>query len=110
MGACNPYRYKSNEEVQTSGLKFQEALQDNVYRLIYRVEKLNESMVYFLWNYDKLEPQDEQYYIKRIISLKNDMKSQKFINQLYPPALYTANLLIEKQKWINAWNKGGNNF
>jgi hypothetical protein len=48
--------------------------------MVYTVNPLPESMFSFVWNYDKLSPEDEKYYIKRILESEND-KRGKIINQ-----------------------------
>lgn len=52
--------------MNTTGLR-NKNLEREVQNLVYRVSPMPESMFYFVWNYDKLDENDELFYIQKII-------------------------------------------
>ena len=63
IGACNPYKMKSNKDTLSAGVKQEKQLHSSKRKLIYLVEPLHESMLCLTWNYDTLSVDDEFVYI-----------------------------------------------
>lgn len=73
IAACNPYKSKEFYDTQMAGIDPYEVEGIKFHRkkdqsnLVYNVWPLPESIFSFLWNYDTLQPQDEKYYIKKML-------------------------------------------
>ena len=63
IGACNPYR-KRNESIERCGLTREDDEDD---QLVYKVEELPQSLLYYVFSFGSLEDNDEKKYIKSII-------------------------------------------
>ncbi|XP_060594281.1 uncharacterized protein LOC132748683 [Ruditapes philippinarum] len=66
MGACNPYRLRSVDAIQTAGLAGK-VKTDDLSKLVYRVLPLPEMTVDYVWDFGSLSEQDEMKYIKRMV-------------------------------------------
>ncbi len=66
IGACNPYR-KKKENKNICGLPYQN-VDDNEVQLVYLVNILPQSLMYYVFNFGKLEKKNEDQYISSIIS------------------------------------------
>ena len=64
IGACNPYR-KKREDKNICGLTYQN---DNEVQLVYLVNILPQSLMYYVFNFGSLEKKNEDQYISSIIS------------------------------------------
>ena len=65
IGACNPYR-KKQENKNICGLTYQN--DDNKVQLVYLVNILPQSLMYYVFNFGSLGKEDEDRYILSIIS------------------------------------------
>ena len=63
IGACNPYR-EERKEKKKCGLEYP----DNKTKLVYLVNQLPQSLMYYIFNFGSLDPKDEDKYISSIIS------------------------------------------
>ena len=83
MGACNPYKLRTECEVSTAGLT-EKVKTDDLSKLVYRVLPLPERMVDYVWDFGSLSPTDEALYIERMIDnifpSRNDF--QKLLREL----------------------------
>ena len=66
IGACNPYR-KKKENKNICGLTYQND-NDNEVPLVYLVNILPQSLMYYVFNFGSLEKEKEKQYISSIIS------------------------------------------
>lgn len=66
LGACNPYRLRSDKSILTSGLQGK-IKTDHLSKLVYRVKPLPETMIDYVWDYGTLQKNDEESYIKRMV-------------------------------------------
>eukprot|EP00828_Plagiopyla_frontata_P015915 TRINITY_DN2064_c0_g1_i6.p1 TRINITY_DN2064_c0_g1~~TRINITY_DN2064_c0_g1_i6.p1 ORF type:complete len:398 (+),score=58.60 TRINITY_DN2064_c0_g1_i6:1099-2292(+) len=104
IAACNPYKLKkNNEHTYTQGLKHKKKVA--LSNLVYTVYPLPQSMYYFVWNYNRLNLDDEKLYVQRIIELKVAKKYQKYemqeplFNQYEIQDLIT-NCVFESQQFV----------
>ena len=92
MAACNPYRIRPSEQIETAGLS-DKFVVDEYSKLVYRVHPLPETMIDYVWDYGSLHASDEQAYIARMVEtlFKNQhlnllvsllTASQAFIRQI----------------------------
>ena len=65
MGACNPYKLRSQKAITTAGLKGK-VNSDELSKLVYRVLPLPEMLVDFVWDFGCLKENDERLYILRM--------------------------------------------
>ena len=66
MGACNPYKLRTEAAVSTAGLT-EKVKTDDLSKLVYRVLPLPERMVDYVWDFGSLSDSDEAVYIGRMI-------------------------------------------
>jgi energy-coupling factor transporter ATP-binding protein EcfA2 len=66
IGACNPYR-KKKENKNICGLTYKND-DDNGAKLVYLVNILPQSLMYYVFNFGSLEKENEDQYISSIIS------------------------------------------
>lgn len=66
MGACNPYKLRTESAVSTAGLT-EKVKSDELSKLVYRVLPLPERMVDYVWDFGSLSDEDEAVYIRRMI-------------------------------------------
>jgi len=66
IGACNPYR-KKKENKNICGLTYKND-DDNEEKLVYLVNILPQSLMYYVFNFGSLEKENENQYISSIIS------------------------------------------
>ena len=63
IGACNPYRKRKGNK-EKCGLSFSD---DNDNELVYLVEPLPQSLLYYVFSFGSIDDEDEKKYIKSII-------------------------------------------
>jgi len=63
IGACNPYRKRQGDK-EKCGLSFSD---DNEDELVYLVNPLPQSLLYYVFSFGSIGPEDEKLYIKSII-------------------------------------------
>ncbi|KAL4499723.1 hypothetical protein ABPG72_017263 [Tetrahymena utriculariae] len=87
IAAINPYKLKSEQQKQMIDIQIHGGIKKEMVKKIkntdleYSVEPIPESMYNFLWNFDKLQQEDEKKYIYQILKIKYSLKSQK--KQMY---------------------------
>ena len=80
IGACNPYR-KRKVNKEKCGLSFSE---DNENELVYLVKPLPQSLLYYVFSFGSLDPEDEKKYIYSIIErLFSKEKEELKLSQNY---------------------------
>ena len=60
IGACNPYRKRQGNK-EKCGLSFSD---DNEDELVYLVNPLPQSLLYYVFSFGSIGPEDEKLYIK----------------------------------------------
>ena len=76
LGACNPYR-KRNLKIENYGLNIN-IKKENETKLVYVVEPLPQSLLYYVFCFGELKEDDEKIYIKSIIEKLFDKNETKF--------------------------------
>lgn len=66
IGACNPYRYAKEDKIKL-GLQHPNE-EDEKNKLVYLVNPLPQSLLYYVFNFGYLEENDEKKYISKIIN------------------------------------------
>ncbi|XP_052068616.1 uncharacterized protein LOC127707898 [Mytilus californianus] len=66
LAACNPYRLRQEEEILTTGLQGKIG-NDELSRLVYRVNPLPEALIDYVWDYGSLSEEDEKSYITKMV-------------------------------------------
>ena len=105
IGACNPYR-KKKKGVNICGLTYP----NNDNELVYLVNVLPQSLMYYVFNFGSLEPENENLYISSIISdtivdkkLKEATKNiisecHKFLRENFDPSVVSLRELTRFKK------------
>ena len=102
IGACNPYRKKENEkEIESIGLIKKESKFSN---LVYTVNPLTHSQLYYVLNFGTLNIEDEKKYIENIAEyeLIKIINNKELLNIIYP---FFVKSFIFSQEYIR--NKNG---
>ena len=81
MAACNPYRIRPSEHIETAGLSGKSTV-DEYSKLVYRVHPLPETMIDYVWDYGSLDASDEQAYIARMVEALFDNQYQSLLVSL----------------------------
>ena len=76
IGACNPYR-KRKESIERCGLT-REYDEDD--QLVYKVEQLPQSLLYYVFSFGSLKDEDEKKYIKSIIEKLFEKEEEKLLD------------------------------
>ena len=76
IGACNPYR-KRNGNIERCGLTRED---DDDDQLVYKVEQLPQSLLYYVFSFGSLKDEDEKKYIKSIIEKLFDKEEEKLLD------------------------------
>ena len=76
IGACNPYR-KRKENIERCGLTRED---DDDDKLVYKVEQLPQSLLYYVFSFGSLKDEDEKKYIKSIIEKLFDKEEEKLLD------------------------------
>ncbi|KAL4476130.1 hypothetical protein ABPG74_009863 [Tetrahymena malaccensis] len=83
IAAINPYKLKSEQQKKMIDIQIHGGIKRDMVNKIkntdleYSVEPIPESMYNFIWNFDKLQQEDEKKYIYQILKIKYGMKSKK---------------------------------
>ena len=75
IGACNPYRKRPERMIELNDLTREEEDQ-----LIYKVEQLPESLLYYVLNFYSIRDEDLKKYIKNIIQKLFNEKEEKYLD------------------------------
>ena len=73
VGACNPYR-KRKELIERCGLTREDDEDD---QLVYKVEQLPQSLLYYVFSFGSLSDKDEKKYIRSIIQILFNQNEEK---------------------------------
>ena len=91
IGACNPYRYKKLTE-ENFGLIREDDKEDG---LVYKVEKLPFSLLYYVFSFGSINEEDEKKYIYSIIE-KLFKKYEKKLHELTTEAISKSHIFLRE--------------
>jgi len=92
IGACNPYRrIKGNKE--KCGLSFPD---DDENDLVYLVNPLPQSLLYYVFSFGALDEKDEEKYIYNIIANLFDEKEEKSLHKMTTKAISKCHIYLRK--------------
>ena len=91
FGACNPYR-KRKLTAEKCGLIRED---DNEEELVYKVEQLPQSLLYYVFNFGSIYNKDEKKYIKSIIQ-KIFKKDEEELYKLTTEAISKCHIFLRK--------------
>ena len=112
LGACNPYRLREKGKVKC-GLSHPD---DKYDELVYLVKLLPQSLMYYVFNFGSINPEDEAKYISSIISkhfkkneednLKEETKNiisecHKFLRTKFDPSTVSLREISRFSKCLN---------
>jgi hypothetical protein len=89
FAACNPYRIRKNS-ISNVGIKPKNIRFEEQSRLVYEVKPLPDQILDYVWDYGRLQPDDEKIYIQIMVNEQLDI--------LGDPIL--ADLLFASQEFI----------
>ena len=100
IGACNPYRKKEKEKIENTGLIKKESRNSN---LVYTVNPLTHSQLYYVLNFGILNIEDEKKYVESIseYELAKIIDNKKLLEIIYP---FFVNSFIFSQQYIREKN------
>ena len=85
IGACNPYR-RRNENTEKSGLRRDDEVDDDD-ELVYLVQPLPQSLLYYVFSFGPIIEEDEKKYIFSIIE-KLFTKEEKELHEITTDAIF----------------------
>jgi len=91
IGACNPYR-KRKELIERCGLTREDDEDD---QLVYKVEQLPQSLLYYVFSFGSLRDEDEKKYIRSIIQ-KLFTKEEEKLRDLTTEAISKCHIFLRK--------------
>ena len=91
IGACNPYRKRKGNK-EKCGLTFSEDI-DN--ELVYLVEPLPQSVLYYVFSFGSINIDDEKKYIYSIIE-KLFTKEEKYLHEITRDAISQCHIYLRK--------------
>ncbi|EAR87839.2 hypothetical protein TTHERM_00006030 (macronuclear) [Tetrahymena thermophila SB210] len=89
IAAINPYKLKSEQQKKMIDIQIHGGIKRDMVKKIkntdleYSVEPIPESMYNFIWNFDKLQLEDEKKYISQILKIKYSQKQNKQIYKIF---------------------------
>ena len=89
IGACNPYRKRKGNK-EKFGLSISD---DNDNELVYLVQPLPQSLLYYVFSFGSIDDNDEKVYIDNIIE-KLFTKDEKNLNEI------TSDAILECHKYL----------
>jgi len=89
IGACNPYR-KRKEFIERCGLTREDDEDD---QLVYKVEQLPQSLLYYVFSFGSLKDNDEKKYIKSIIQ-ELFIKEEEKLHELTAEAISKCHIFL----------------
>ena len=92
IGACNPYRYRK-QNIERCGLMRED--DEDSEQLVYKVEKLPESLLYYVFSFGSLQEEDEKKYIKSIIQILFTEEEEK-LHDLTTEAISMCHIFLRK--------------
>ena len=78
IGACNPYRLREKEK-EKCGLTRPDEEDDDSNKLVYYVQPLPQSLLYYIFSFGTIKEEDEKKYIGSII----DCISKMIMKEIY---------------------------
>ena len=91
IGACNPYR-KRKELIERCGLTREDDEDD---QLVYKVEQLPQSLLYYVFSFGSLRDDDEKKYIRSIIQKLFNQDEEK-LRDLTTDAISKCHIFLRK--------------
>jgi len=91
IGACNPYR-KKKELIERCGLTREDDEDD---QLVYKVEQLPQSLLYYVFSFGSLRDDDEKKYIRSIIQ-KIFTEEEEKLRDLTTEAISKCHIFLRK--------------
>ena len=91
IGACNPYR-KRKELIERCGLTREDDEDD---QLVYKVEQLPQSLLYYVFSFGSLRDEDEKKYIRSIIQILFTKEEEK-LRDLTTEAISKCHIFLRK--------------
>ena len=91
IGACNPYR-KRKELIERCGLTREDDEDD---QLVYKVEQLPQSLLYYVFSFGSLRDDDEKKYIRSIIQ-KLFTKEEENLRDLTTEGISKCHIFLRK--------------
>ena len=91
MGACNPYR-KRGELIERCGLTREDDEDD---QLVYKVEQLPQSLLYYVFSFGSLRDEDEKKYIRSITQVLFDTNDDK-LHDLTTEAISQCHIFLRE--------------
>ena len=92
IGACNPYR-KRKELIERCGLTREDDEDD---QLVYKVEQLPQSLLYYVFSFGSLQDDDEKKYIKSIIQKLFTEEDEEKLLDLTTEAISQCHIFLRK--------------
>ena len=90
IGACNPYR-KISKNKEKCGLSLSE---DNENELVYLVNPLPQSLLYYVFSFGPIDVEDEKKYIKSIIQISFLKDEEKQLHKIVTEAISTCHIYL----------------
>ena len=87
IGACNPYR-RRKLTAEKCGLSREDEIEDN---LVYKVEQLPQSLLFYVFSFGSLKDEDEKKYIKKIFD-----KNEEELHNLTTEAISKCHIFLRK--------------
>ena len=94
IGACNPYR-KRKEDTEICGLIREDEEDDQSKKLVYLVEQLPESLLFYVFSFGSISEEDEKKYIGSIIQ-KLFTKEEEKLHDLTTEAISKCHIFLRK--------------
>ena len=94
IGACNPYR-RRKEDTEICGLITEDDEDDQSKKLVYLVEQLPESLLYYVFSFGSISEEDEKKYIGSIIQ-KLFIKEEEKLHDLATEAIFKCHIFLRK--------------
>ena len=91
IGACNPYR-KRKELIERCGLTREDDEDD---QLVYKVEQLPQSLLYYVFSFGSLRDEGEKKYIRSIIQ-KLFTKEEEQLRDLTTEAIFKCHIFLRE--------------
>ena len=91
IGACNPYRKRKNNK-EKCGLNFP----DDNDELVYLVNPLPQSLLYYVFSFGSLDTQDEKKYIHSIIENLFTKEDEKYLHEKTTEAISQCHIYLRK--------------
>ncbi|RIA83302.1 hypothetical protein C1645_834051 [Glomus cerebriforme] len=81
FAACNPYRIRKNS-ISSVGIKPKNIRFEEQSRLVYEVKPLPDQILDYVWDYGRLQPNDEKIYIQIMVKDQLDILGDPILSEL----------------------------